>query len=285
MSSSGGTFPVSFLDATCTTALTTTASLTAGASTDVCVKVGVPSGATNGQTNTASISATSAGSTTVSASAAVKTIAVTVDTLLVDQDGNFPDTNAFYTAALTAAGVSFSTWDLDAASNLPLHYMEAFKNIVWFTGASYPGPITPYEPKLKAFLDNGGRLFMSGQDILDQAAGTTAFVHDYLHVTWDGTETQNDVKTSNVNGVTGTLTDGVGTVPLNASVLYGCWCMDEITPNGTATGIFTDDASKTNGLSFSGTYKVVFLPFGFEEYGTAAQKADLVKRVMAFFGP
>ena len=27
---------------------------------------------------------------------------------------------------------------------------------------------------------------MSGQDILDQAAGTTAFVHDYLHIDWDG---------------------------------------------------------------------------------------------------
>ena len=28
---------------------------------------------------------------------------------------------------------------------------------------------------------------MSGQDILDQGAGTTDFVHDYLHITWDGT--------------------------------------------------------------------------------------------------
>ena len=37
---------------------------------------------------------------------------------------------------------------------------------------------------------------MSGQDILDQAAGTTAFVHDYLHVTWDGSEVQNDKATA-----------------------------------------------------------------------------------------
>ena len=37
---------------------------------------------------------------------------------------------------------------------------------------------------------------MSGQDILDQAAGTTPFVHDYLHITWDGTETQNDKATT-----------------------------------------------------------------------------------------
>jgi uncharacterized repeat protein (TIGR01451 family) len=284
MSSSGGTFPVSFFDSTCTTPLTTTPSLTAGASTNVCVKVDVPSTATNGQTSTATITATSVGSPTVSASATVTTIAVTVDTLLVDEDGNSPDTNSFYTTALATAGVSFSTWDLNASPNLPLHYMEAFKNIVWFTGNSYPGPITKYEPNLKAFLDNGGRLFMSGQDLLDQAAGTTAFVTNYLHVTWDGSETQNDKATNNVNGVAGTLTSGVGAVPLDSTVL-GNKFMDEITPNGGATGIFTDDAAKTDGLSFSGTYKVVFLAFGFEEYGTAAQKADLVTRVMTFFGP
>jgi uncharacterized repeat protein (TIGR01451 family) len=284
MSSTGGTFPVSFFDPTCTTPLTTTASLTAGASTTVCVKVGVPTTATNGQTSTATITATSVGSPTVSGSATIKTIAVTVDTLLVDEDGNSPDTNSFYTTALTAAGVSFSTWDLNADSNIPQHYMQAFKNIVWFTGNSFPGPITLYEPRLKAFLDNSGRLFISGQDLLDQAAGTTPFVANYLHVTWDGSETQNDQATKNVNGVAGTLTAGVGTVPLDATVL-GNTFMDEITPNGGAVGIFNDDAAKTDGLSFSGTFKVVFLPFAFEEYGTAAQKADLVNRVMAFFGP
>ena len=283
MSSSGGTYAVSFWDATCTTTLTTTASLTAGASATVCVKVDVPSGAVDGATNTATITATSVGSPTVSGSASVITIAVTANTLLVDEDGNSPDTNAFYTAALTTAGVSFSTWDLNANPNIPLHYMQAFKNIVWFTGNSFPGPITPYEANLKAYLDNGGHLLMSGQDLLDQAAGTTSFVQNYLHVSWDGSETQNDQATNNVHEVAGSLTAGVGTVPLDSTVL-GNQFMDEITPNGTATGIFTDDASKTDGLSFNGTYKVVFLPFAFEEFGTAAQKADFVTRVMTFFG-
>ena len=39
-------------------------------------------------------------------------------------------------------------------------------------------------------------------------------------------------------------------------------------------------------LSFSGSgYKVVFLAFPFEEYGTADQRADLIGRVFTFFGP
>ena len=148
------------------------------------------------------------------------------------------------------------------------------------------------------FLDNGGRLFMSGQDILDQTAGTTAFVHDYLHITWDGTETQNDKPTAHVNGVAGNPVTGtpstIGAIALDHTVLGpGAAFEDRITPNGTAQTIFKDDGDPTltpplapqpNGLSYSGTYKVVFLAFPLEAYGTAAQKADLIGRSFTFFG-
>ena len=156
---------------------------------------------------------------------------------------------------------------------------------MWFTGNSYPAPLGPYEGTLQAFLDNGGRLLMSGHDILDQAAGTTAFVQNYLHITWDGTETQNDKPTANVHGVTGSpVSTGIGAVPLDHTVL-GAAFEDRITPNGTAMSAFTDDTGAPNALSFSGTYKVVFLAFPFEAYGTAAQKVDLITRVFTFFGP
>jgi hypothetical protein len=219
----------------------------------------------------------------VTASATLKTIAVAVDTLLVDNDDNNPDVQATYKTALTSAGAAFSTWDLRASGALPTSYAKAFKNIVWFTGNSYPGPIVPYEATLKAFLDNNGRLFLSGQDLLDQAAGTTAFVHDYLHVTWDGTEVQNDKSTAAVHGVAANaVTNGIGPVTLDHSVL-GAAFEDRITPNGGASPAFTDDSNAVDGLSYGGTYKVVFLAFPFEEYGTAAQKADLISRTLAFF--
>jgi uncharacterized repeat protein (TIGR01451 family) len=282
--SASSTWAVSFYNPTCTTAITTTPTLAAGATVDVCVKVAIPAGTANAATNTATVTATSVASPSVSGSATIKTIAVAVDTLLVDDDGNTPNTQSFYTAALTSAGVQFQTWDLATDSNLPQNYMLAFKNIVWFTGNSYPGPILPYEAKLKAFLDAGNRLFLSGQDLLDQSAGTTAFVHDYLHVTWDGSETQNDKRTTAVHGVALTLTNGIDAVSLDHTILNNAF-EDRITPNGGATAIFTDDSTAADGLSFAGTYKVVFLAFPFEAYGTAAQKTDLVQRVMTFFGP
>jgi uncharacterized repeat protein (TIGR01451 family) len=287
MSSSGGTYTVSFLDATCTSALLTTSSVAPGASTDVCVRVDVPAGASNGEVNTTTATATSVGNPAVSGSATVNTIAVAVDTLLVDNDNNDPDVQSYYTAALTSAGLSFSTWDLSTDSNIPLNYMKAHKNIVWFTGASYPGPLLPYEGNLAAFLDDGGRLFMSGWDILDQAAGTTSFVENYLHISWDGSEAQNDIATANVNGQAGNaVTNGIGTVPLDLSVLGGAQFSDQLTLIAPAQTAFTDDASATDGLSLdTGTYKVVFLAFPFEEYGAAAEKVDLMTRVLNYFGP
>ncbi len=291
--SSGGTFAAGVFDSTCTTALATTPSVIAGGTTDVCVKVSVPSSATDGTSSTSTITATSVGSPTVSASATITTIAVAVDTLLVDEDGNNPDVNSFYTTALTSAGIAFDTWDLNANPVLPAKYISAFKNVVWFTGVTYPGPILPYETGLKAYLDGGGHLFLSGQDILDQAAGTTPFVQNYLHVTWDGSENQNDKATATVTGVAGNpVTNGIGTVPLNP--VLGAPFMDQITPNGGALTAFLDDGSNTSpavgtgpqpdALTFSSTYQVVFLAFPFEEFGTASQKADLMTRVMTFFG-
>jgi hypothetical protein len=283
------------LDTTCTTPLATTASIAPGDSTDVCVRVTVPASAVDGAKNTTTVTATSVASPSVSGSAALVTQAVTKDWLLVDEDGNNPDVQKYYTDALnTAIGSSaYSVWDLAANNNqLPLSFLLAYKHVVWFTGSSYPGPLLPYEDELKTFLDGGGHLFMSGQDILDQAAGTTAFVHDYLHVTWDGTETQNDKSTATVAGVTGNpVTNGIGTVPLDQTVLTDAFegFMDEITPNGTAQGAFTTDRSTAtapvyDALTYAGTYKVMFLAFPAEEYGTAAQKADLFTRVKTFFG-
>ena len=289
VASSGGTFPVAILDSTCTNPLTTTPTVAAGGTTTVCVQTSVPSSAADSATSTVTITATSTGSSTVSASATIKTIAVAVDTLVVDDDAFVPsssapvDVNKYYTDALTANGIQFQLWDLGSDKNLPLNYLKSFKNVVWFTGNSYPSPLKNYESELKSYLDAGNNLFVSGQDLLDQSGGTTPFVANYLHVTWDGSETQNDKKTTHVNGITGTITAGVGSVPIDDTVLQNNF-MDEITPNGGATPIFTDDASQFDGLSFSGTYKVVFISFPMEEYGTAAQRTDLVHRVFTFFG-
>jgi uncharacterized repeat protein (TIGR01451 family) len=279
------TWPAATFDASCTTPISVTPTVSPGGSTDVCVKVSVPAAAANGATNDTTVAVKSSGDAAVGGSVTFTTIAVAVDTLVVDGDLGAPNVESAYLNALSANGITPSVWDLAADPVLPRSYVTAHRNVVWFTGNTFPAPVSPYEGVLKAFLDGGGRLLLSGQDILDQGAGTTPFVRDYLHINWDGSERQNDKATAAVHGVAGSpVSDGIGAVPIDHNVL-GATFEDQVTPIAPATSAFTDDSGAADALSVTaGPYKVVFLAFPLEAYGTAAQKADLMHRVLTYFG-
>jgi predicted alpha-1,2-mannosidase len=283
--SSTSTWPAQVFGSDCNTPVTTTASVPSGGTVDLCVHVAVPASAADGDSSPTTLTATSAADSSVKVATTLTSIAVTADTLIVDGDLGMPNVESYYKTALTTDGKAFSYWDLSADATLPPSMLTTHKNVVWFTGNAYPGPITPYESELATYLDGGGRLLMSGQDILDQAAGTTAFVHDYLHINWDGSERQNDKPTADVHGVSGdAIGNGIGAVPLDHSVLNANF-EDQVTPIAPATAAFTDDTGAADALDVAaGSYKVVFLAFPFEAYGTAADKADLMQRVLTYFG-
>lgn len=56
-------------------------------------------------------------------------------------------------------------------------------------------------------------------------------------------------------------------------------------PTMPAAPAFSDDAASTDALTVpAGAYKVVFLAFPFEAYGTASDKADRMHRVLSYLG-
>jgi uncharacterized repeat protein (TIGR01451 family) len=285
VSTSGGDWTAATYDATCTAPESATPTVAPGASVDVCVKVDIPADALDNATNDTRFTATSSADSGVTGSATLTSIAVQFDVLLVDEDTNDPvDSAPYYETALAANNVAYGYWDLTANPVVPESYLAAHSTIIWFTGNSYPAPLGPYETELAAYLDGGGHLMMSGQDILDQAAGRTAFVQNYLHISWDGSEAQNDKATVAVHGVAGNVvTDGIGAVPLNHAIL-GANFEDQITPIAPATAAFTDDTAAPDALTVAeGGYKVTFLAFPFEAYGSAGDKADLMNRVLTWF--
>lgn len=283
--STAGSWTATVLNATCTSPASTTAVVPPGGNATVCVRITVPASATDSTTVSTTVTATSTGAAAVSASAVVRTTAVTVDTLLVDGDGDSPDVRARYVDALPA-GTTFATWDLTADPELSNGYIAAHRTVIWWTGNAYPSPITRYEAGLAKLLDGGGRLFMSGQDILDQAGGQTPFVADYLHIVWDGSEAQNDKPTATVAGqVTDPVGGGQGVVPLDHNVL-GAAFEDQVTLDGApGTSVaFRDATGQPDGVSIaSAGYKAVFLGFPFEGYGSAAQRAGLMSNAFGWF--
>jgi len=56
-----------------------------------------------------------------------------------------------------------------------------------------------------------------------------------------------------------------------------------VTESEQLTRAFTDDAAAPDALTVtSNAYKVVFLAFPFEAYGTTTDKADLMNRVLTY---
>ncbi len=292
LSVSGNTFTMTFTDLF-GSPITQTNSLAPGATYPFFAQVFVPASAANNQRDTERVTLTSNGNPSVSQAVTLTTIAVTRTVLLVDQDYDNPDVRAYYAETLDSMGVLYNLWDLSTDPVLPQNYLRAHRSVVWFTGTAYPSPITVYEPVLSALLDSGGRLFMSGWDILDQSGGTTPFVHDYLHIDWDGTDRQNDLGTTSVTAdPLNSVTSGLGTIPVDPTVLDPVNDFsDQITPIAPAVSAFLDDKGQTDALSVEDTstisglkYRVMFLAFPFEAMGTISDRVNLLTRAFNWFG-
>ena len=110
--------------------------------------------------------------------------------LIVDDDGG-GSTDKFYTTILDSMGVPYSLWD---RMNGPLSYQMVQNSpvLIWFTEWSFPTLDYDDREVIMEYLDNGGNLYVSGQDLgweLNEYPGDssqTAFFYNYLHADWGG---------------------------------------------------------------------------------------------------
>ncbi len=165
-------------------------------------------------------------------------------------------------------------WDVYQVGYAPSYSdLSDYAVVIWDTGYAYQNTITPEDQQnLMEYLDNGGRLYLSGQDILWDLSGGNdgtiynTFVNDYLGVSG----VINDVSYDEVYGVSGDpITGDLGTVYFDYP--YTNYA-DDITVESGAHGIFVDPyTGYYAGVSYSnGNFKTVFTPFSFE----AVEKYD-----------
>ncbi|MDK2931475.1 MAG: large repetitive protein [Bacillota bacterium] len=200
--------------------------------------------------------------------------------ILVDDDGG--GWERAFTDALDAAGIPWVIF------TPPVPLDPTIPNIViWTTGSAWANTLTEEDQAwLSAYLDNGGRLFLSGQDVIWDL-GVNEFVRDYLHVA----SANEDVGTTHVYGVPGEpISDGL---EIELEYPFEDYS-DAITPAPDAAGIFTNDNGDFCALRYVGLepYRVVFFAFPFEAIPAsmgAAMKlqaesiaADLMTNIIEF---
>jgi uncharacterized repeat protein (TIGR01451 family) len=135
------------------------------------VSVTIPTAATWDARDVMTLTAQSSLSPTVIRTAVLTTKAP-APVLLVDDD-LFYEQAGKYRAALAGAGIPYDFWQTCPAtggcaeSSPPLDRMKWYPVIVWWTGYDWYRPVrTSQMEAMAAYLDSGGRLFLSSQDYL-----------------------------------------------------------------------------------------------------------------------
>lgn len=237
-------------------------------------------------------------------------------------DTNTPNDTAwfrpFYTNTLEALGHWYDTWDTELRGEPDSAILSQYAHdvVIWavpYSGYATDGGSSSIQ-QLQAYLEAGGNLFITGQDIA-QNLYWTDFLRNYLHATYRQGDT-------GLYALAGAPEDPIGNgLMLNISGGDGAnnqYSKDEVDPIGSAEVVFTyqtgDSAmlaeplqppgnpetradavtpavpagtigSGTAGLRVAEAgYKVVYFAFGFEAINNPVDRNTVMERVLAWLG-
>ncbi len=222
----------------------------------------------------------------------------------------------FYTNTLQALDYRYDTWDTTLRGEPDSAILNQYVRGVIIWAVPYRGYVTDNVSsslrQLQAYLDAGGNLFITGQNIVQNLYWTDFVIH-YLHATYRQGDT-------GLYALAGASEDPIGNgLMLNVSGGDGAnnqYSKDEVDPISPAEVVFTyqtgDSAmlvepirptelaqtlteaatpalpdgnvgSGTAGLRVdTGNYKVVFFAFGFEAINNAVDRTTVMERVLAW---
>lgn len=190
------------------------------------------------------------------------------DILIVnDDDPSGSSKLGYYLDAMDSLHKAFDVWDVQT-QGIPGVSENSYPVIVWYTGEAEQDVLTAAEQSFLAnYLDNGGRLFLTGQniayDLVEQQNGT-AFFENYLHSAY----VQDNSGDFSLQGISG---DPIGSgevfIILGSGGANNQDSPDMITAlPGAQPAILYEASNQTNqaAIYFSGTYRLVYFAFGWE---------------------
>jgi len=189
--------------------------------------------------------------------------------LLIEDGGDLSN----YTATLDLLGKTYDTDTTPSTTNF-----SWYRSMIWVSGLG--GPSSTEQTDLMNYLDQGGNLYINGEDIGLSCQGTT-FYNGYVHATYQN----DDSGGTSVDGVPGdAITDG-----MTGYGITGSW-PENITTIAPADPIFTYADSTPapgfiGGLKVTdGNYRVVYIGFKyFEGADPQANKTLLMDRILEWF--
>gem|GEM_PF-3179369 len=201
--------------------------------------------------------------------------------LIVEDDGAAAN-SSYYTNAVANAGFAYVLHDVSVSGTPTLGQLQGALAVVWYTGQAFENTVSPAEQAvLTTYLDGGGSLFLSGQDIgydlsSQGNAADLAFYTDYLHATYLADDT-NDLT---LTGVTGDpIGDGM-TLDLTGGANNSDF-PSRIDPVGGSTSVFLYNSTWVGAVRYEAAFKSLYFAFNFES-NLAADQDTLMARILAW---
>ena len=200
--------------------------------------------------------------------------------LVVDDDaGGLYET--YLLPVLDTLGIPYETWTIATQGPLTSQILAAYKGVLWFTGDDALNSLSRAEQiLLLPYLDAGGRLFLTGQNIgMDIKNDYGAFFRDVLHATFiqDNAGVTETVGLSFYTGLTATLSGGSGADNQTSP--------DVIAPyDAMATPVFTYTTGAAGLAVDDGAHRLIYLAFGLEGVADATQRAIILRDGLEWLG-
>ncbi len=208
--------------------------------------------------------------------------------LLIDADG--ASFESYYETALDSSKVDYTFLNRAYLSSLGNALLSVgFEAVYWNAGWGFPAFVQSDLDFLTQFLDNGGNLFIGGQDIgwdVFDASGSSNFqaAKDFYNNYLGATYRSDNAGIHSEVGVAGDpITDGLSFNIRNVYSFYP----DEIRPygSGASTILQYTNSTKIGGVkNETDNYKTVYLGIGLEQVGTEEARLQLVKNSLIWFG-
>lgn len=198
---------------------------------------------------------------------------------------NLANASSYYKNALTSNSKTYRLYDINLLNFPDYTFLHEFESVMWFTGLDNEefNTIINVEKQalISSYLDNGGKLFLSSQNVSDAISGT-AFFEEYLHAQqvnpdWDGILRIEGVSGNQIgNDLSMNIVGGDGSNTANSPSV--------IEAIGGAEKVFNYYMTEEGaGLMYSGDYKVVYLPYCFSSISSEIDRNELMYRILKFF--
>jgi hypothetical protein len=187
--------------------------------------------------------------------------------LLVDDDGGAAYDTCF-SVPLADEGYDAYRWET-AESGCPTNALGLFDAVIWLTGDQRDSALTSDEiSALTGYLDTGGRLFLTGQNIAESIAGES-FLSEYLGASFEG-GTSNQQQVIGIEG--DPVTAGMTLMFPGAGGAGNQNSTDMISAVGAGMPAMIYAAGSQPGAAvrIEGDYQSLFLAFGLEGVSGAA---------------